>query len=382
MNSPLDATRVPSTADVFHAPARTLLGPGPSMVDPRVLSAMSSPMVGHLDPFFLGLMDQNQELLRQVFRTANSLTLPVSGTGSAAMESAIANMVQAGDPVLVCINGYFGSRMAEMARRYGGRVREIHCPWGSVFKVSEIKQALREQPARIVCIVHAETSTGALQPVDEIARLVHQQGGIIIVDAVTSFGGIPLNVDEWDLDVVYSATQKCISCPPGLGPITFGPRADEILRTRHNPVSNWYLDITLLRKYWSEERVYHHTAPINLNYGLHEALQLVVQEGLEQRFARHKSNAQMLWDGLQELGLTCHVPLENRLPTLTTVVIPEGVDEALVRRRLLYEYNIEIAAGLGELKGKVWRVGLMGYSSRQENVILFLDALSKIIRSS
>ncbi len=361
-------------------PPRLLLGPGPSLVDPRVLRAMSTPLVGHLDPAFLKLMDRTQELLRYVFQTANRLTVPVSGTGSAAMEAAIANMVEPGDPVLVCINGYFGQRQAEMARRYGGAVQEIHRPWGEVFTVEEIAAALAERPARVVCLVQAETSTGALQPVLDIASLVHAQGGLLIVDSVTSLGGVPLFVDAWDLDVCYSGTQKCLSAPPGLGPITLGPRAEQKLLDRRSKVSNWYLDLSMLQKYWGGERTYHHTAPISMNYALHEALRVVAEEGLEARWQRHSEIAQLFWDGLADLDLVCHVALEHRLPSLTTVRVPEGVDEAQVRRRLLEEYNIEISGGLGELKGKVWRVGLMGFSARPENVILLLEALRRILK--
>jgi alanine-glyoxylate transaminase / serine-glyoxylate transaminase / serine-pyruvate transaminase len=365
----------------MNPPTRLLLGPGPSLVDPRVLRAMSAPLVGHLDPWFIQLMDRNQELLRYAFQTANSLTIPVSGTGSAAMEAAIANMVEVGDNVLVCINGYFGLRQADMAGRYGGVVREIHKPWGQIFSPDEIRQALAESPAKVVCLVQAETSTGALQPVEEIAQIVHAQGGVLIVDAVTSLGGVPILVDAWDIDVCYSGTQKCLSCPPGLGPITLGPRAEELLRQRKSKVPNWYLDLSMIQKYWGSERTYHHTAPITANYALYEALQIVTEEGLENRWARHRANAELLWNGLREIDLTCHVPESYRLPSLTTIRVPDGVDELLVRKRLLEEYNIEIAGGLGELKGKIWRVGLMGYSSRPENVVLFLEALRRILGS-
>jgi alanine-glyoxylate transaminase/serine-glyoxylate transaminase/serine-pyruvate transaminase len=351
------------------------------MVDPRVLRAMAAPLVGHLDPWFVKLMDSNQELLRYAFQTVNPLTIPISGTGSAAMEAAIANLVETGDEVLVCVNGYFGLRQADMAGRYGGKVHEIHKPWGQIFSPDEIRQALHETPAKVVCLVQAETSTGALQPVEEIARIVHAQGGIIIVDAVTSLGGVPILVDAWDIDVCYSGTQKCLSCPPGLGPITLGPRAEEVLRQRKSKVPNWYLDLTMIQKYWGSERTYHHTAPITANYALYEALKIVAEEGLENRWARHRANAELLWAGLQEIDLTCHVPESYRLPSLTTIRVPDGVDELLVRKRLLEEYDIEIAGGLGELKGKIWRVGLMGFSSRPENVLLFLEALRRILGS-
>jgi len=363
----------------LDAPARVLLGPGPSLVHPKVLRAMATPLVGHLDPYFIQLMDHIQDQLRYVFETQNALTIPISGTGSAAMEAAVANMVEPGDAVLVCINGYFGGRIAEMARRYGGSVKTIQRPWGEVFTADEVRRALNDHPSKVVAIVHAETSTGAQQPLDEIARLVHDQGGVLIVDAVTSLAGLPVRVDEVGIDVCYSGSQKCLSCPPGLGPITLNARAEEVLRRRKTPVANWYLDLSIVQKYWGSERTYHHTAPISANFALYEGLRLVAEEGLENRWARHRKNAELLWEGLGDLDLTLHVPEANRLTTLTTVRVPEGVDELTIRRRLLEEYNIEIAGGLGELKGKIWRIGLMGYSSRPENVLLLLAALGRLL---
>lgn len=358
---------------------RLLLGPGPSTVHPRVLRAMATPLVGHLDPYFLEIMERTQEMLRAVFETENELTIPVSGTGSAAMEASIANMVEPGDRVLVCINGYFGGRLAEMAARYGAEVRTLEIPWGEVFTAGQVEKGLDGFDAKVVAIVHAETSTGALQPLEAIAETVHRHGALLLVDAVTSLGGLPVGVDRVGIDVCYSGTQKCLSCPPGLGPVTFGPRALEALKARSTKVTSWYLDMTLIQKYWGAERSYHHTAPISSNYALYEGLRIVMEEGLQARWARHLQNAELLWDGLTELGLEMHVPLEHRLPSLTTVRIPEGVDGARVRRRLLDEYNIEIAGGLGELKGRVWRIGLMGYSSRRENVLLLLSALEKVL---
>jgi len=360
-------------------PSRILLGPGPSMVHPSVLNAMSLPLVGHLDPDFLRLMDNTQALLRYVFETENNLTIPISGTGSAAMEAAIANFVPLNQPVLVCVNGYFGLRMVEMAERYGGKVQVIERDWGDIFTPTEVKTALADRPAKVVAIVHAETSTGAQQPLDEIANIVHDQGGILIVDAVTSLGGVPVHVDEIGVDVCYSGTQKCLSVPPGLGPITISPRAREILANRKQVVPNWYLDLTLVEKYWGNERTYHHTAPISANYGLYEGLRIIYEEGLEERWTRHRNNAQLLWDGLEDMGLDLHVPEEHRLTTLTTVKIPEGVPDVEFRSRLLDKYNIEIAGGLGELKGKVWRIGLMGFSSSSENVVLLLDAFKDLL---
>ncbi len=360
-------------------PPRLLLGPGPSMVHPRVLRAMASPLVGHLDPYFLQIMEMTKKLLRYVFGTQNDLTVPVSGTGSAAMEAALANVIEPGDAVLICINGYFGLRLADMASRYGAQVRTIEKEWGEVFEPDEIQAALKTNPAKVVAIVHAETSTGARQPLAGLAGVVHAADALLLVDAVTSLGGLPVEVDQNGIDICYSGTQKCLSCPPGLGPITFGPRAVEVLVGRKTQVANWYLDMTMIQKYWGTERTYHHTAPISANFALYEGLRIVAEEGLPARYARHERNARRLWDGLQEMGLELHVPEAHRLPSLTTVCIPEGVDGDVVRRRLLDEYRIEIAGGLGALKGKVWRIGLMGYSSQPENVVLLLAALKECL---
>jgi alanine-glyoxylate transaminase/serine-glyoxylate transaminase/serine-pyruvate transaminase len=336
---------------------------------------MASPLVGHLDPYFLEIMERTQALLRYVFETENRLTVPISGTGSAAMEAAVANMIEPGDHVLICINGYFGNRLVDMAERYGAQVQAIHRPWGEVFTSEEVDQALTKFPAKVVGIVHAETSTGALQPLGDIAKVVHEHGSLFLVDTVTSLGGVSVGVDEIGIDIAYSGTQKCLSCPPGLGPITLGPRAVEALQKRKHRVANWYLDLSMIEKYWGNERTYHHTAPISSNYALYEGLRIVAEEGLEARWERHLGNAELLWEGLHSLGLEPHVAREHRLPTLTTVRVPKGVDEAQVRVRLLKDYNIEIAGGLGELKGEVWRIGLMGYSSSRENVTLLLAAL-------
>ena len=376
------ATRAAPDFPAHSMSPRTLLGPGPSMVHPRVLAAMSAPLIGHLDPEFLALMDRTQDLLRYVFETDNRLTIPMSGTGSASMEASIANTVEPGDPVLVCVNGACGARLAEMARRHGGDVATISRPWGEVFDPDEIRAELARRPARVVGIVHAETSTGALQPLDGLAGIVHAQGGVLIVDAVTSLSGVPVGVDANDIDVCYSGTQKCLSCPPGLGPITLGSRAVERLHARQAPVRSWYLDLTLVERYWGPDRTYHHTAPISMNFALYEALRLVAEEGLEARWARHRRNAGLLWAGLEDLGLRLHVDDPGRrAPSLTTVRIPDGVDEAVVRSQLLTEYGIEIAAGLGELKGRVWRIGLMGHSSREEHVLLLLAALKHALKT-
>jgi alanine-glyoxylate transaminase / serine-glyoxylate transaminase / serine-pyruvate transaminase len=376
-----DQPAIPNEYPGLKVPPRLLMGPGPSLVDPRVLQAMALPLVGHLDPYFLEVMDRTQELLRYVFETENRLTVPVSGTGSAGMEAAVANLVESGDRVLVCINGYFGQRLADMAGRYGAQVETLTRPWGEVFSAQEIQQALERQPAKVVAIVQAETSTGALQPLDEIARVVQAAGGLLIVDAVTSLGGVPVRVDALGIDACYSGTQKCLSVPPGLAPVTFGPRAVQALQNRKTRVANWYLDLSLVEKYWGRERTYHHTAPISANYGLYEGLRIVAEEGLEARWERHLQNARLLWQGVEALGLSLHVPEAHRLPSLTTVRVPDGVDEARLRARLLHEYNIEIGGGLGELKGKVWRVGLMGFASRRENVTLFLAALEELLSS-
>jgi alanine-glyoxylate transaminase / serine-glyoxylate transaminase / serine-pyruvate transaminase len=376
MNSPiLPLPNLP----YLQMPVRTLLGPGPSLVDPRVLKAMGTPLVGHLDPCFLELMDQTQHLLRYVFQTTNQLAIPISGTGSAAMEAAVANLVESGDAVLVLVNGYFGLRLTDMAKRYGGDVETISLPWGEVFSAAEVVAALERRPARIVALVHGETSTGALQPLEEIAAAVHAAGALLIVDTVTSLGGVPVFVDKLEIDVCYSGAQKCLSAPPGASPITFGPGAVQKMATRRSPVNNWYLDLSLVDKYWGKERTYHHTAPISMNFAIYEALHIIAEEGLEARWDRHITNARILWSGLEEMGLEMHVPEEHRLPTLTTIRVPAGVDEAGLRQQLLQRFNIEVGGGLGELKGKVWRVGLMGYSSREENIVLFLGALKKLL---
>jgi alanine-glyoxylate transaminase/serine-glyoxylate transaminase/serine-pyruvate transaminase len=341
---------------------------------------MAEPLVGHLDPAFIHLMDEVQWLLRYVFQTDNRLTIPVSGTGSAGMEAALCNFIEPGDPVLIAVNGYFGERLCDMASRYDAQVRRIERPWGGVFTVEEVEAALRQQPARLVVLVHAETSTGALQPMEGMAEVVHRYGGLLVIDCVTSLGGVPVKIDDWDVDVAYSGTQKCLSCPPGLAPLTVGERAVEVLKNRKTPVANWYLDLSVLGQYWGTERTYHHTAPITMNYALREALRLVYEEGLEPRFERHLSHARLLWEGLAEIGLELQVPLAHRLPALSTILIPDGADDLAVRRRLLDDYSIEIAGGLGAGKGRVWRVGLMGYSSRRENVLLLLAALQRLLK--
>jgi alanine-glyoxylate transaminase/serine-glyoxylate transaminase/serine-pyruvate transaminase len=295
------------------------------------------------------------------------------------MEASLCNFVEPGDTVLIGVNGYFGERLCNMAGRYGAEVRRLERPWGEVFTPEEIEAALKQKPVKLVALVHAETSTGALQPMEGMAEVVQRHGGLLVMDCVTSLGGVEVQVDGWGVDVAYSGTQKCLSCPPGLGPLTVSPRAREVLHGRKTKVANWYLDLTMVEKYWGSERTYHHTAPISMNYALREALRLVIEEGLEARFARHRANAELLWAGLEELGLEPCVPLERRLPSLTTAWVPEGVDEAAIRQRLLSDYNVEIAGGLGTYKGRAWRIGLMGYSSRRENVLLLLAALRTLL---
>lgn len=358
---------------------RLLLGPGPSAVHPRILQALSSPTIGYLDPQFFAVMDQVQEGLRAVFQTANPITLPVSGTGSAGMEASLCNFIEPGDSVLVGVNGFFSQRMCEMASRYGAEVRRIEKPWGEVFTLDEVRAELDKKPARLAAFVHAETSTGALQPLEGLGELVHAQKGLLLLDCVTSLGGMPVAIDGNGVDIAYSGTQKCLGVPPGLAPLTISPRALETLQNRKTKVANWYLDLNLIAKYWGKERAYHHTVPINMVYALHEGLAIALEEGLEARWQRHHENAELLWAGLESLGLKLHVPRAHRLPSLTTVQIPAGVDDLALRRKLLNDYNIEIAGGFGPLAGKIWRIGLMGYSSRRENVTLLLAALKELL---
>lgn len=359
---------------------RILLGPGPSTASPRVLRAMSTPLVGHLDPQFLGVMNEVQQLLRFVFQTENEFTIPVSGTGSAGMEAALCNFIEPGDRVLVAINGYFGERLYDMAGRYGAQVDRLERPWGEVFEPAEIEAALKDKNYKLLALVHAETSTGAWQPgIADIATAAHRYGALLVLDTVTSLGGLPVEIDAWEVDIAYSGSQKCLSAPPGLAPLTISPRGREVLSNRKTPVANWYLDLSLLDKYWGDERTYHHTAPISMNYALREALRLVAEEGLEARFARHRVNAELLWEGLEDLDLPPMIPLSYRLPTLTTPKLSPSIEDASIRRRLLDDYNIEIAGGFGPLAGQIWRIGLMGYSSRREYVTLLLAALRELL---
>ncbi|HXF04897.1 MAG TPA: alanine--glyoxylate aminotransferase family protein [Blastocatellia bacterium] len=365
----------------FHPPRRVLLGPGPSLVADRVLRAMSEPLVGHLDPVFLSCMNDVQELLRYVFETRNRLTIPLSGTGSAGMEAAMVNMVEPDEEVIIGIAGYFGERMYEIARRAGARPLRVETEWGRPLDAERIVATLEASRARVVFVVHAETSTGVLQPLEPLAAAIDKREGFLIVDAVTSLGAHSVGVDQHRLAVCYSGSQKALSCPPGLAPITVSDRALEKMRRRRTPVQSWYLDLSLVEKYWGSERTYHHTAPISMNYALREALRMIAEEGLEARWRRHELNARALWAGLEAMGLRLFVPESHRLWTLHTVCVPDGVDEARVRARLLAEFNIEIAGGLGPLKGKIWRIGLMGESSTRANVLLLLGALEHVLRS-
>jgi alanine-glyoxylate transaminase/serine-glyoxylate transaminase/serine-pyruvate transaminase len=356
-----------------------LLGPGPSDIHPRVLAAMAAPTVGHLDPYYLELMNGMQGMLRDVFRTRNEMTMAISGTGSAGMEAAVVNLVEPGDNMLVCINGVFGARMADVAGRAGANVTKIERPWGEVFTPAEIKQAIAASKPKVVGIVMAETSTGARQPVDQITAIAHDAGALIIVDTVTALGGIPVEIDRWGIDCCYSGSQKCLSCPPGLAPITFGPRAMEKIKARKTKVQSWYLDVTMLAQYWGQERVYHHTAPINMTYGLYEALRVILDEGLDACFARHARQHAALRAGLAAIGIGYAAQEGHLLPMLNAVNIPAGIDDATVRRGLLERFGIEIGGGLGAFKGKVWRIGLMGYGARPANVLLFLSALEQLL---
>lgn len=366
-------------APPLNPPVRVLMGPGPSDIHPRVLTALSRPTVGHLDPYYLAIMNDMQQMLRGLLRTENQMTLAVSGTGSAGMEAAVVNLIEPGDSMIVCVNGVFGGRMADVATRAGANVTRVERPWGEVFTPADLKQALAQSKPKVVGIVMAETSTGAWQPIEEISQQVHDAGGMLLVDAVTSLGGVPVEVDAWQIDAIYSGTQKCLSCPPGLAPVSFNERAMKTILGRNHKVQSWYLDVTMLAQYWGSERVYHHTAPINMTYGLYEALRLVHEEGLDGCFSRHMLNHRALKAGLGAIGIQYAAQEGHQLPMLNAVRVPDGVDEALVRRNLLEQFGIEIGAGLGAFKGKVWRIGLMGYGSRAANVLLVLSALEQLL---
>lgn len=365
-----------------YPPDRLLLGPGPSNVHARVYQALTSHVVGHLDPYFFEVMDETKDLLKQTFRTQNEVTFPISGTGMAGMEAAICNLVEPGDELVVCVNGFFGARMSEIAQRNGAKVVEIKENWGKPVSVEAVKTAMSKCARPVaVALVHAETSTGVLQSLSEIARVAHEHGAVLIADTVTSLGGVELDIDRMGIDVAYSGSQKCLNCPPGLSPITASERAIETIKKRKTKVRSWYFDLTEIEKYWSNTRAYHHTGPISMIYALREALSIVQEEGLENRWIRHQRNCEALVGGLETMGLTMLVEKSgDRLPSLTAVRVPDGVADTRLRMRLLNEYNIEVGGGLGELKGQILRIGLMGLNSSRRNVILLLDALESALR--
>ena len=366
----------------FHPPQRTLMGPGPSDVNPRILEAMSRPTIGHLDPLFVGLMDDMKDLLRYAFQTDHELSMPVSAPGSAGMETCFVNLVEPGDKVLVCQNGVFGGRMKENVERCGATPVMVEDEWGKPVDPDKVEAALKANPdICLVAFVHAETSTGAISDAKTLAEIAHRHDCLIIADCVTSLGGSPLKVSEWELDAVYSGTQKCLSCTPGLSPVTFSDAAIERIKNRKTKVQSWFMDLNLVLGYWGggAKRAYHHTAPINALYGLHESLLILKEEGIENAWQRHQHNHEALRAGIEAMGLSFVVDELHRLPQLNSVTIPEGVDEAVVRSRLLNEYSLEIGAGLGPLAGRIWRIGLMGYASNQKNVLLCLGALDAVL---
>jgi alanine-glyoxylate transaminase/serine-glyoxylate transaminase/serine-pyruvate transaminase len=366
----------------FQPTVRTLMGPGPADVHPRILEALARPTIGHLDPQFVAMMDELKELLRYAFRTENRLTMPVSAPGSAGMETCFVNLVEPGDKVVVCINGVFGGRMKENVERAGGEAVVVADPWGRAVDPGKLEDTLRaNRDARIVAFVHAETSTGACSDVKTLVEIAHRHDCLAIVDAVTALGGCELEVDAWDIDAVYAGSQKCLSCTPGLAPVSFNERALSKVQGRATKVRSWFMDLNLVMGYWGGEqkRTYHHTAPVNALYGLHEALVMLREEGIENAWTRHRRNHLALRAGLEALGLELIVPEAERLPQLNAVSVPPGVDDAVVRTRLLTEYNLELGAGLGNLAGKVWRIGLMGYSSRAENVLLCVGGLGAVL---
>jgi alanine-glyoxylate transaminase/serine-glyoxylate transaminase/serine-pyruvate transaminase len=359
-------------------PTRLLLGPGPSNVSPRVLAAMSQPLVGHLDPAFLSLLDGVQEKLRRLFGTANRMTLPLSATGSAGMEACLVNLLEPGDPVLIGVAGVFGGRMAEVARRAGAVVTTVETAWGSVLDADAMRDAIQKAKPRVVAFVHAETSTGALQPVAEIASAAREAGAFVVLDCVTSLAGLPLAIDDWGIDAAYSGTQKCLSCPPGLSPVSFSDRAVEHVEQRKTPVQSWFLDVSLLAGYYGGDRSYHHTAPISAIYAIAEGLRIVEEEGMAAREARHRQAAKALIEGLAPFGLEPLVDEPNRLPMLSSMRLPESLrsaGEAALRSRLLQEHGIEVGGGLGALAGDIWRIGLMGENAREASVAALLSAL-------
>ncbi len=360
---------------------RLLLGPGPSPVHPSVLKAMSTHVIGHLDPYFLKVMDDCQKMLRELFNTKNEVTFPVSGTGSAAMEASICNVIEEGDKAVICINGVFGERMADVAGRFGAEVIRVEAPWGQPINPSDLEEALKSNPGvSLVGIVHAETSTGVLQPMEDIGAICREHDALLLLDCVTSLAGVPVEIDNWGVQIAYSGTQKCLSCPPGVAPITFGERALGKVRERKNKVTSWYFDVSMVEKYWGNDRVYHHTGPITMNYAIREALRIIFDEGLEKRFVRHKLASLALQRGVEALGLSMFAKEGARTPTLNTISLYDGLDDGAIRKTLLNDFNIEIGGGLGPLAGKIWRVGMMGHGASQANVVYFLSALEVIFK--
>lgn len=366
----------------LNPPQRLLLGPGPSDVHPRILSAMATPLLGHLDPAFLEIMQETQQLLRGAYLTKNPLTFPVSATGMAGMEACLVNLIEPGDRIVVCANGFFSLRMIDIAGRAGGQVTVLEQAWGDVFAFDRIRDTLKQVRPKVLAIVQAETSTGALQPLEGLGKICHEFDTLLVVDAVTSLGCVPLRVDDWELDAVYSCSQKGLSCPPGLSPVTFSPRAEEAISRRKSKVQSWYLDMTIIRQYWGSDRAYHHTAPITMTYAIREGLRLLHEEGLDARWARHRRNHLALKAGLSALGLKYSAKEGNQLPQLNAVLVPPGVDDLAVRKRLLSDFGIEIGGGLGDFKGKVWRIGLMGHNSRPAAVFTVLAALEQCLRGA
>ena len=359
---------------------RFLMGPGPSDINPRVLQALSTPMIGHLDPQFIQIMDEVMDMTRQVFQTKNEFTSAISATGTAGMETCLVNLLEPGDTAVICVHGVFGGRMCEIAERCGAKVVRVDARWGEPIDPAKVREALEHCEPKLVSIVHAETSTGVLQPLGEISKMVRDAGALFLVDAVTSLGGTQLLIDEWGIDAVYSGSQKCISAPPGLSPVSFNTKALDVIDSRKSRVQSFYLDISLIRKYWTgAKRAYHHTGPISMVYALHEALRIVLEEGLEARIERHRNNHMKLRKGLEDMGFEFVVAPEYRLPMLNAIKVPQGVDDAAVRGRLLNEYNIEIGAGLGDFAGKVWRIGLMGESCTPNHINMLLGAFKNIL---
>ena len=360
--------------------SKLLMGPGPSNVSRRVYDALATPIIGHLDPEFLDMMDETTQMLRDVFQTKNKLTIPVSGTGSSGMEAGFVNILEPGDKVVIGVNGVFGERMSDVASRYGGEVIRIEEEWGRIIEPSRVIDVLKQNPdTKLVAIVHAETSTGAKQPLQEIGDYVKGTDTLLLVDAVTSLAGCELKIDDWNIDICYSGTQKCLSVPPGLSPVTFSDKAVDVIDARGSKVESWYLDLSMIRKYWGSERVYHHTAPISMIYALREGLKIILEEGLEERHKRHQMVGDYFVEEISKLGFSLFAQEGYRLPMLVSVVLPDGIDDDQVRSKLLQEHGIEIGVGLGKTRGKIWRIGLMGESCTKENVDIFIGALKEII---